>query len=75
MVKQERVARPIKKTEYEILFASREAQRGWRDLVATQRTHMADAWDFLAGTSLHGGRVVGELPPTPAHKRNRPLFP
>lgn len=32
------VVRPIKKTEYEIRFVSRAAQKGWTDLVAVART-------------------------------------
>lgn len=28
-------------------FASREAQKGWRDLSATIRGPLADTWDFL----------------------------
>lgn len=41
------VQRPAKKSEYEIRFASSQAQKGWRDLVAVQRNAMADTFDFL----------------------------
>ena len=44
------VARPPKKIEYEIRFASSGAEKGWQDLVATIRNQMADAWDFLTRT-------------------------
>jgi hypothetical protein len=44
------VARPTKKTEYTIRFASVGARKGWRDLVATIRNPMAEAWDFLTRT-------------------------
>ncbi|WP_369062176.1 hypothetical protein [Kocuria rhizophila] len=52
MAAEERVERPIKKSKYQIVFGSREAKRGWRDLVATRRANMADAWDFLVRTPL-----------------------
>lgn len=50
MAKKSPVSRPVKKSEYEILFASSQAAKGWRDLVATRRNAMADAWDFLTRT-------------------------
>lgn len=50
MAKESLVPRPAKKSEYEIRFATAAAQKGWRDLVATIRNPMADAWDFLTTT-------------------------
>jgi hypothetical protein len=44
------VERPIKRTEYTIRFASRDAEKGWRDLVSTARSAAVDAWDFLTRT-------------------------
>lgn len=44
------VPRPLKKAEYEIRHASISAEKGWRDLVATQRNAMAQAWDHLTKT-------------------------
>lgn len=41
------VSRPIKKAEFTIVFATRNAQVGWRDVLATQRNAVVDAWDFL----------------------------
>lgn len=41
------VGRPVKSGEYVIKFANNKAQRGWVDLVATQRNAAVDAWDFL----------------------------
>lgn len=41
------VPRPIKKGEFTIVFATRHAEVGWRDLLATQRNATVDAWDFL----------------------------
>jgi hypothetical protein len=46
------VDRPTKKSEYEIVFASRQAEKGWTDLRATTRNPLADAWDFLTRTPL-----------------------
>jgi hypothetical protein len=48
MAKQGRVARPTKSTEYEIRFGTREAEKGWIDLLATTKNGLTDAWDFLA---------------------------
>lgn len=50
VAKESPVPRPAKKSEYEIKFATAAAQRGWRDLVATIRNPMVDAWDFLTRT-------------------------
>ncbi|TDP41435.1 hypothetical protein [Nocardia ignorata] len=50
--KGELVPRPARKTEYQIRFATADAQKGWRDLVATIRNPMAEAWDFLTRTPL-----------------------
>ena len=47
MAKGDRVARPSRSTEFEIFFGGREAERGWRDLLATQRNALASAWDIL----------------------------
>lgn len=44
--------RPVKRTEYEIRFATTEAYKGWRDLVATVRNQMVETWDFLTRTPL-----------------------
>ncbi|WP_031208045.1 MULTISPECIES: hypothetical protein [Microbacterium] len=50
MAKDDLVPRPMKKTEYTVRFATSGARKGWRDLVATIRNPMADAWDFLTRT-------------------------
>ncbi|MFI7493330.1 hypothetical protein ACH9D2_01200 [Kocuria sp. M4R2S49] len=59
------VPRPPKKTEYEIRFATADAQKGWRDLVATIRNPMTETWDFLTRTPLSttptNYRLKGEL--------------
>lgn len=48
--RDETVPRPTKRSEYAIKFASTGAQKGWRDLKATIRGPLADAWDFLTRT-------------------------
>ncbi|NLE79928.1 MAG: hypothetical protein GX610_10180 [Rhodococcus sp.] len=48
--KKRAVPRPLRKGEYEIRHASISAEKGWRDLVATQRNAMAQAWDHLTKT-------------------------
>lgn len=44
------VPRPPKKVEYEIRFATSNAEKGWIDLVATIRNQMTETWDFLTRT-------------------------
>lgn len=41
------VPRPIKTAEFTIYFVTRDAQSGWRDVLATQRNAVVDAWDVL----------------------------
>lgn len=59
------VPRPPKKIEYELRFSTAEAQKGWRDLVATIRNPMTESWDFLTRTPLAttptNYRLKGEL--------------
>lgn len=44
----ERVARPTKRTEYELFFCTREAAKGWVDCLAVvARNAMVDAYDRL----------------------------
>lgn len=50
MARQSKVERPTKKSEYEIRFATRQAQKGWLDLKATIRNSLVDSWDFLTQT-------------------------
>lgn len=50
MAKGDRVARPTKRGEYELRFATSQARRGWLDLQATIRNPLVDAWDFLTRT-------------------------
>ena len=52
MAKKSRAPRPTKKYEYELFFGTHDASKKWRDLVATLRNPMVDAWDFLTQTPL-----------------------
>jgi hypothetical protein len=52
VAKEQPVPRPIKKSEFTIVCASRQAAKGWQDLKATHRNSLADAWDFLTRTPL-----------------------
>ena len=58
MAKGDSVVRPLKKSEYKIVFGSTEAQKGWQDLLATQRSHLVDAWDQLTSEpTAHSPRI------------------
>ncbi|WP_193102329.1 hypothetical protein [Brevibacterium aurantiacum] len=52
MAKDLKVTRPTKKSEFELRFASRQAEKGWRDLKATIRGPLTDIWDFLTRSPL-----------------------
>lgn len=52
MPKESTVPRPAKKSEYVLKFATKQSQKGWRDLVATIRNPMSETWDFLTRTPL-----------------------
>lgn len=55
MAKKRPVPRPGKKTDYEIVPGTRQAEVGWRDLRVTNRNQLTDAWDFL---TAHPQRVT-----------------
>jgi hypothetical protein len=59
------VPRPLKKSEFELRFATAQAAKGWRDLLATYRNSTVDAWDYLTSTpfaeSSRHHRLKGEL--------------
>lgn len=46
------VPRPLKRTEWEIVFATRDAEKGWTDLLATARNATIDAWNTLTSEPL-----------------------
>lgn len=52
MPKEALVPRPAKRSEYVLKYASKQSEKGWRDLVATIRNPMSDTWDFLTRTPL-----------------------
>lgn len=52
MPKEAAVPRPAKKSEYVLKYATKQAEKGWRDLVATIRNPMSETWDFLTRTPL-----------------------
>lgn len=52
MAKERQVHRPIRKSEYRIIAATSHADEGWRDLVATHRNLMVEAWEFLTTNPL-----------------------
>ena len=65
MGRAHQVSRPIKKAEYTIVFGTRQAEKGWMDLKASQLNALADAWDFLTRTptlrSPKNHQLKGEL--------------
>ena len=52
MPKESLVPRPPRKSEYILKFATKQSEKGWRDLVATMRNPMSDTWDFLTHSPL-----------------------
>ncbi len=61
MPRSERVERPIKKSEYLVVFGSSNAQKGWRDLIAVRLNGLADAWDYLTRTPHLEGPLCSPL--------------
>lgn len=56
------VARPLKRAEYEIVFITRQAEKGWTDGLATFRNAIVDAWDRLCQTpTAEDGKRVYRL--------------
>ncbi|QIM16726.1 hypothetical protein G7067_10440 [Leucobacter insecticola] len=52
MARERQVNRPTKRTEYRIVAATAQADKGWRDLVATHRNLTVDTWEFLTAHPL-----------------------
>ena len=48
----DQVHRPNKTTEYLSKFDSSGAAKGWRDLYATHRNTLVEAWDYLTKSPL-----------------------
>ncbi|MHA7299013.1 hypothetical protein [Pseudarthrobacter sp. MDT3-1] len=63
--KRSGVPRPLKKAEFEIQFGASQAEKAWKDLLATTRNSVVDAWDFLTKTPLEESaknhQLKGEL--------------
>jgi hypothetical protein len=53
--------RPLKRAEFAIRFATRDAEKGWQDLLATARNATVDAWDFLTRTPTEQGAACYHL--------------
>jgi hypothetical protein len=41
------VSRPHKRSEFELVFITRQAEKGWTDCLAVARNAAVDAWDRL----------------------------
>ena len=54
--RRERLDRPLKPAEYEIRFANRDAEKGWRDVPAVARNATVEAWDHLTAHPHEGSK-------------------
>lgn len=62
------VGRPTKRAEFQIIFISRQAEKGWNDALATSKNAMVDAWDRLTTEPFReDGRRVYRLKGELAH--------
>lgn len=52
MSRPQRVERPLKRAEYEIVFLTRNARQGRQDCLAVARNATVDAWDCLTTTPM-----------------------
>jgi hypothetical protein len=50
-VTSRQVARPHKRSEFELVFITRQAEKGWTDCLAVARNATVDAWDRLTTAS------------------------
>ncbi|MFE1594541.1 hypothetical protein [Nocardia sp. NPDC058705] len=55
MNKKSDVPRPLERTEYEIVFISSEAQKGWIDCLAVARNATVDAWEQFTANPQEAG--------------------
>jgi hypothetical protein len=67
VAKATQVPRPTRKDEYEIYFASRDAEKGWRDLKATTLNALVAAWDQLTRTPQDRSERCHEMKAGLAH--------
>jgi hypothetical protein len=60
-----KVPRPQKKTPYTLPFATKSAQKGWREVLADRPADLGKAWDALSHTPLdmtpHSYPLKGEF--------------
>ncbi len=49
MVEDSLVPRPTKKRPYTLHFATRQAEKGWRDLQATRLNALVEIWYYVEG--------------------------
>lgn len=61
MGKVSRVNRPLRKSEFEIRFASNSAKKGWNDLLATTRNPLVTVWERLTSEPLEASESVYRL--------------
>lgn len=45
--KKETVTRPLRRSEFEIIFGTSNARKGWIDVLAVQRNTVVQAWEHL----------------------------
>lgn len=45
--KKEKVTRPLRRSEFEIIFGTSNARKGWIDVLAVQRNTVVQAWERL----------------------------
>jgi hypothetical protein len=45
--KKETVTRPLRRSEFEIIFGTSNARKGWTDVLAVQRNTVVQAWERL----------------------------
>lgn len=62
--RRETVPRPLRRSEYEIVFGTSNARKGWIDVLAVQRNTVVAAWERLTtdpladDTTCHGLKVT-----------------
>lgn len=60
--RRQAVPRPLKRANFEIIFITSQAEKGWRDGLATFCNAIADAWDHLCKTpAAEDGKRVYQL--------------
>lgn len=64
-MKDKRLQRPLKKSDYEIFLETKSAEKGWQDFVAARRNEAVSTWDALTRNpfevSIHNYRLKSDL--------------